>query len=139
MPKDYGGYFYTTKSGIKVFVPTTKQESIELAKELDKNAKASKTGRLSAENLKIANNAKERFKDIIVEIKPPKWYYHICEELDNNLTPEEKGSPLVCRPILDYTYVAINFGHYNYVFIGVLPNVSLDEDRKRELDKIWPK
>ena len=56
---------------------------------------------------RIPVSIRERFKDIIVEIKPPQWYYHICEELDNNLTPEEKGSPLVCRPILDKTYVVI--------------------------------
>ena len=46
MSKDYGGYFFTTKTGVRVFVPTTKEESKSLAHDLNKNARRSKTGKL---------------------------------------------------------------------------------------------
>lgn len=39
---------------------------------------------------------------------------HIYEELDNNLTAEEKENALVSRPIGDYWYKAIHLGHNQY-------------------------
>lgn len=39
---------------------------------------------------------------------------HIFEELDNNLTAEEKSKAIVSRPIDDYYYRAVNLGHNQY-------------------------
>lgn len=39
---------------------------------------------------------------------------YVYEEFDNNLTPEEKESAVVCRPIGDFWYHAVNKGHNQY-------------------------
>lgn len=126
MSRDYGGYFYTTKNGVRVFVPDNKEDSLKLAKELNKNASRSKTGRLSRENMRIAQEAKERFGYLQLRFSEPWMYEVLCEAFDENLTPEEKGSPLVCDEYGDRIYVAINFGFNNYMFIGAYPIGSLD-------------
>ncbi len=137
MSKDYGGYFFTTKTGVRVFVPTTKEESKSLAHDLNKNARRSKTGTLSRENLRIAREAYKRFKHLEIRFREPRIFEWLCEELDNNLTAEEKGSPLVCDEIGDNIYVAINFGHNEYAFIGEFPIGSLDFDSYDEQYPEW--
>ena len=49
--------------------------------------------------------------ELVLPQKEKEWVY---QELDNNLSDKEKTSPMVCKPIGDYYYHAVNIGHNRY-------------------------
>lgn len=68
---------------------------------------------------------------------------HVYEELDNNLTIEEKESAIVSRPIGDHRYIAINKGHNQYKIIEKEPiikttgDTTIDDVLDEVLDFDW--
>ena len=56
---------------------------------------------------------------------------HVFEELDNNLTTEERESAVVHRPIGNYTYTAINMGHNTY---KIIRKVAIEKNGKSWMD-----
>lgn len=68
---------------------------------------------------------------------------HVYEELDNNLTAEEKGLCIVKRAIGDYWYTAINKGHNQYKIIYKDPidpyEDWMDEVMSEVIGRDWKK
>lgn len=70
-----------------------------------------RTANMSTDEYARAKEMWQRFSEIEMSSTEKE---HVIEELDNNLTVEEKESALVNRPIGDYHYYAVNLGHGQY-------------------------
>ena len=85
-----------------------------------------KTGEFSQQEYSAAKSLWKEYKEI--ELKAGEKA-KVVEELDNNLTAEERVSAVVSRPIGNYRYTAINLGHATYKIINkeVIEGVSTSE------------
>lgn len=114
---------------------------------------ASRTNKLKRHvNYRSANmpsdeyaRAKELWRKNQELILPSKEKEHVYEELDNNLTIEEKEQCIVRRPVGNYWYTAINKGHNQYKIILKEPilettgDVNIDSTLDEVLDFDWRK
>lgn len=93
---------------------------------------------------KLANMPKDEYarakklwqKNIELSL-PGREKEHIYEELDNNLTTEERESCIVRRAIGEYYYTAINMGHNQYKIINKEPIEDIDAILDEVLDFNW--
>lgn len=85
----------------------------------------------------LARAVDEWYKRTEIDI-PQSEKEYVYEELDNNLTIEEKEQALVHRPIGNYYYTAINKGHNQYKIINKQPILEStgDEVVDRILDEV---
>lgn len=90
--------------------------------------KARKEYGLTRANFKTAKmppeeyaRAKELWQKIDELVLPSAEKEHVYEELDNNLSVEEKESAIVIRAIGDHYYKAVNMGHNQYKIYGKEP------------------
>lgn len=83
------------------------------------------SGQMSMEELARAKELWYSYDE--VEGLTPAEKEHVYEELDNNLTAEEKSMCLVRKAIDDYWYRAINMGHNQYKIIGKEPVDPYDD------------
>lgn len=88
-----------------------------------------RTARMSNEEYMLAKSMWNEYDEIDI---PQSEKERIYEELDNNLTVEEKESALVHRPIGNYYYSAINKGHNQYKII----DMSLIEKPKDIVEEV---
>lgn len=92
------------------------------------------TGEMSMEELARANELWYSVKEIEgISAKEKEMVY---EEFDNNLTAEEKSSAIVCRPIGDYWYKAVNRGHNQYKIFGKQPIDPYEDDLDEVLSEV---
>lgn len=70
-----------------------------------------RTGSMTPEDYALAKEMWNKVIELDIPQKEKEWVY---QELDNNLAAEEKISPIVCKPIGDYYYHAVNKGHNQY-------------------------
>ena len=70
-----------------------------------------RTGSMTPEDYALAKEMWNKVIELDIPQKEKEWVY---QELDNNLAAEEKISPIVCKPIGNYYYHAVNKGHNQY-------------------------
>lgn len=89
-----------------------------------------KTGEMPTSEYALAKEYWERTVELDL---PQSEKEHIYEELDNNLTAEEKESAIVSRPIGNYHYKAIHKGHNQYKIYGKEP---IENKKKDIVDEV---
>ncbi|MDO4615694.1 MAG: hypothetical protein Q4B15_08705 [Lachnospiraceae bacterium] len=77
----------------------------------ESNAVHMKTGEMSSAEYTLAKDLWKRYTEIEISRAEKEYVY---EELDNNLTVEERGLAVVRRAIGNYYYTAIHKGHNQY-------------------------
>ena len=82
-----------------------------------------KTAKMSSDEYVKAKEMWNQFKEINISQREKE---HIYEELDNNLTAEEKENALVNKAIGDY-YYAVNKGHNQYKIYKRVPLEPYDD------------
>ncbi len=70
-----------------------------------------RTGGMAPEDYALAKEMWNKVEELDLPQKEKEWVY---QELDNNLTAEEKKDYIVCKAIGDYYYRAVNKGHNQY-------------------------
>ncbi len=99
-----------------------------------------RTGNMSTDEYTLAKAMWKEYDEVVLDSVEKE---HVYEELDNNLSAEEKASALVRRPIGDYYYTAINKGHNQYKIIkkesidGGTGDSLIDEVLDEVLDSDW--
>ena len=83
-----------------------------------------KTAKMSSDEYVKAKEMWNQFKEINISQREKE---HIYEELDNNLTAEEKENALVNKAIGDYYYYAVNKGHNQYKIYKRVPLEPYDD------------
>jgi len=125
---------------------TNADDSITINKEVENRPKQFvrarfATGNMSPEEYARAVELWKRYPEVKGLTAAEKE--HVYEELDNNLTAEEKSLCLVRRPIGDYWYKAINKGHNQYKIIDKTPidpyEDIMDEIYSEAVGRDWKK
>ena len=99
-----------------------------------------KTGKMSNDEYALAKSLWNSYNEIQINYKEKAF---VTEELDNNLTAEEKSIAIVRRPIGNYYYTAINLGHANYKIIkkeiiqGIKENSMVDDIMDEIFGEEW--
>ena len=99
-----------------------------------------KTGKMSNDEYALAKSLWNSYNEIQIDYKEKAF---VTEELDNNLTAEEKSIAIVRRPIGNYYYTAINLGHANYKIIkkeiiqGIKENSMVDDIMDEIFGEEW--
>ena len=83
-----------------------------------------KNPNMSNEEYTRAKEMWSKFEEVKMSQKEKE---HVYEELDNNLTSEEKENALVNKAIGDYHYYAVNKGHNQYKIYKKVPIESYDD------------
>ena len=83
-----------------------------------------KNPNMSNEEYARAKEMWSKFEEVKMSQKEKE---HIYEELDNNLTSEEKENALVNKAIGDYHYYAVNKGHNQYKIYKKVPIEPYDD------------
>ena len=83
-----------------------------------------KNPNMSNEEYARAKEMWSKFEEVKMSQKEKE---HVYEELDNNLTSEEKENALVNKAIGDYHYYAVNKGHNQYKINKKVPIESYDD------------
>lgn len=117
---DKGG---TTEQWNKMRYNKELAAGMTLMKNIGKRAR-NKTANMSKEEYARAKEMWTKFKE--VEMSPQEREY-VYEELDNNLTIEEKENSLVNKAIGDYHYYAVNKGHNQYKIYKKVPIEPYDD------------
>lgn len=137
---------FDEKSTVEGYDPDKYLEMYENAEGKTPEEKINSLRRTLQVNKKTANMSKEEYARAtklwkqVKEIKiPQSEREHVYEELDNNLSVEEKESAIVRRSIGNYVYTAVNKGHNQYKIYQKEAIEPIDEILDEVLDFDWRK